>query len=46
MVLFALGQGTPFDELLDVSKDHTGLLLDESCLPQRVRGPDRKTGAM
>lgn len=46
MVLFALGQGTPFDELLDVSKDHTGLLLDESRLPQRVRGPGRKTGAM
>lgn len=46
MVLFALGQGTPFDELLDVSKDHTGLLLDESRLPQRVRGPGKKTGAM
>jgi len=46
MVLFALGEGTPFDELLDVSKDNTGLMLDEARLPQRVRGPGKRTGAL
>ena len=39
MVLFALGQGTPFDSLLDISQDDTGLLLDTERLPQRVRTP-------
>ena len=37
MVLFALGMGTPFDNLIDAGTDDTGLLLDESRLPQRVR---------
>lgn len=45
MVLFALGRGTPFDELLDVTKDDTGLLLDQERLPERVRLP-RKPGAV
>jgi transcriptional regulator with XRE-family HTH domain len=39
MVLFALGQGTPFDALLDISQDDTGLLLDTERLPKRVRMP-------
>jgi hypothetical protein len=46
MVLFALGLGTPFDAVLDVAKDDTGLLLDEARLPQRVRIGRRKTGAL
>ncbi|WP_431048977.1 helix-turn-helix domain-containing protein [Roseateles sp. L2-2] len=45
MVLFALGCGTPFDDLLDVAKDDTGLLLDQERLPVRVR-PPRKSGAL
>ena len=39
MLLFALGRGTPFDTLLDVGQDDTGLLLDTERLPQRVRMP-------
>lgn len=39
MVLFALGRGTPFDTLLDVGQDDTGLLLETQRLPQRVRMP-------
>lgn len=45
MVLFALGRGTPFDELLDVTRDDTGLLLDQERLPERVR-PSRRSGAL
>jgi transcriptional regulator with XRE-family HTH domain len=37
MVLFALGRGTPFDTLLDMAQDDTGLLLEQERLPQRVR---------
>ena len=37
MVLFALGRGTPFDTLLDMAQDDTGLLLDQERLPKRVR---------
>jgi len=46
MVLFALGFGTPFDSMVDVARDDTGLLLDERRLPQRVRPPRNKTGAL
>ena len=46
MLLFALGLGTPFDELLDVAKDDTGLLLDEERLPKRVRPPRDRSGAL
>jgi transcriptional regulator with XRE-family HTH domain len=46
MVLFALGEGTPLDDLLDVSRDNTGLMLDESRLPQRVRAPGARSGAL
>jgi len=37
MVLFALGLGMPFEDLIDPGTDDTGLLLDEERLPQRVR---------
>ncbi|MEO8753907.1 MAG: hypothetical protein ABI624_14655 [Casimicrobiaceae bacterium] len=46
MVLFALGFGTPFDSMVDVTRDDTGLLLDERRLPQRVRPPRNKPGAL
>lgn len=46
MVLFALGVGTPFDSLMEVSKDDTGLLLDEERLPKRVRSPRKESGAL
>lgn len=46
MVLFSLGLGTPFDTLLDVAKDDTGLLLDEARLPKRVRNPHRQPQAL
>jgi hypothetical protein len=38
--------GTPFDGLIDASKDDTGLLLEEERLPKRVRGPRNKAGAL
>ncbi|MDR2668877.1 MAG: helix-turn-helix domain-containing protein [Desulfovibrio sp.] len=38
-VIFALGLGTPFRELLNPAVDATGLLLDEERLPKRVHGP-------
>jgi len=37
MALFALGFGSPFGSLIDMSRDDTGLLLDEERLPKRVR---------
>jgi transcriptional regulator with XRE-family HTH domain len=37
MALFVLGFGSPFGALIDVSRDDTGLLLDEERLPKRVR---------
>lgn len=37
MVLFALGEAGRISELLDISRDETGLLLDEARLPKRVR---------
>jgi transcriptional regulator with XRE-family HTH domain len=37
MALFVLGFGNPFGTLIDVSRDNTGLLLDEERLPKRVR---------
>ncbi len=45
MVLFALGMGTPFDNLIDAAKDDTGLLLEEARLPKRVRAPRKNTAA-
>jgi DNA-binding XRE family transcriptional regulator len=37
MVLFALGEADRIQDLLDISRDETGLLLDEARLPKRVR---------
>jgi transcriptional regulator with XRE-family HTH domain len=37
MALFVLGFGNPLSTLIDVSRDDTGLLLDEERLPKRVR---------
>ena len=36
-VIYALGMGTPFSELLDQKNDAFGLLLDEERLPKRAR---------
>lgn len=40
-VLYALGMGTPFADLLDQKNDHFGLMLDEERLPKRARLPKR-----
>ena len=37
MAIFVLGLGSPLGTLIDVSRDDTGLLLDEERLPKRVR---------
>lgn len=37
MALFVLGFGEPLGDLIDASRDDTGLLLDEERLPKRVR---------
>ena len=37
MALFVLGFGSPLGSLIDMSRDDTGLLLDEERLPKRVR---------
>ncbi len=42
MALLALGELRRLDELLDVSKDDTGLMLDIDSLPQRIRVPRRR----
>lgn len=36
-VIYALGMGTPFSELLDQKNDTFGLMLDEERLPKRAR---------
>ena len=36
MALLALGELRRLDELLDVARDDTGLLLDVASLPQRI----------
>jgi transcriptional regulator with XRE-family HTH domain len=46
MILFALGMDTPFTSLLDSSEDYTGLLLEESRLPKRVRNPINNLGEL
>ncbi len=43
MVLFVLGLGERFAELVDPRRDEEGLLLEEERLPQRVR-PRRQEG--
>ena len=37
MAMFTLGLGTPLDRLIESHRDDTGLMLDESRLPKRVR---------
>ena len=37
MALFVLGFGDKFRDLIDPSRDDTGLMLDEDRLPKRVR---------
>lgn len=39
MALLALGELRRLGEILDVSRDDTGLLLDVANLPQRIRHP-------
>lgn len=39
MALLALGELHRLTDILDVSKDDAGLLLDQSRLPERVRRP-------
>lgn len=43
MALHVLGYGSVFAELLDVSTDDQGLLLDIKKLPKRVRGPNKES---
>ena len=38
-VIYALGMGTPFSEVLDQKNDTFGLMLDEERLPKRARLP-------
>lgn len=43
MALFVLGFQDAFRDLIDVSRDDTGLLLDEERLPKRVRMKKSRT---
>lgn len=43
MALFVLGFGDPLGNLIDASRDDTGLLLDEGRLPKRVRMKKSRT---
>ena len=42
MVLYILGFLDRLSDLADVSKDVVGLLLEQECLPQRVRHSNRR----
>jgi len=46
MVLFALGEADRIQDLLDISRDETGLLLDEARLPKRVRSKSTSPEAL
>ncbi len=39
MALLALGELSRLGDILDVSRDETGLMLDIDGLPQRIRKP-------
>lgn len=41
-VIYAMGMGTPFSELLDQKNDSFGLMLEEERLPKRARLPKRE----
>ncbi len=43
MVLFVLGLGERFAELVDPRRDDEGMLLDEERLPQRIRARRQET---
>src|SRR5271170_2280755 len=43
MALFVLGFGDTFRDLIDPSRDDTGLMLDEQRLPKRVRMKKART---
>lgn len=42
-VIYALGIGTPFSDLLDQKNDSFGLMLDEERLPKRARLPKQES---
>jgi transcriptional regulator with XRE-family HTH domain len=42
--LFVLGFGTPLGDLIDQRADDTGLLLDLTSLPQRIRPKKKPQG--
>ena len=44
MVLFALGEAERIKDLLDISRDETGLPLDAARLPKRVRPKKQPNG--
>jgi len=45
MCLFALGEEKRIGDLMDVSVDDTGLLLDRDSLPKRIRKPREVKGS-
>ena len=42
-VIYAMGIGTPFSEILDQKHDSFGLMLDEERLPKRARMPKQES---
>jgi len=42
-VIYAMGIGTPFSEILDQKNDAFGLMLDEERLPKRARLPKQES---
>ena len=42
MALLALGELHRIEEILDVSRDDTGLMLDVDSLPRRIRRPQAR----
>ncbi|HEY4244492.1 MAG TPA: hypothetical protein VGM88_31980 [Kofleriaceae bacterium] len=45
MILFVLGFGDAFADLIDVRKDDQGLLFDAERLPKRIRAKKRPTSS-
>ena len=41
-VIYAMGIGTPFSEILDQKNDAFGLMLDEERLPKQARLPKQE----
>ena len=42
-VIYAMGIGTPFSEILEQKNDTFGLMLDEERLPKRARLPRQES---